>query len=74
MPPFDSISVVEGTLEFYDQYENSDRLNGAVVRVPNGPRMLKELASHHYILTSGRNLPDLEGVAQVFGLHSQVLE
>ena len=74
MPPFDSISVVEGTLEFYAQYENSDCLNGAVVRVPNGPRMLKELASHHYILTSGRNLPDLEGVAQVFGLHSQVLE
>jgi hypothetical protein len=74
IPPFDSISVVEGTLEFYAQFENSDCLNGAVVRVPNGPRMLKELASHHYILTSGRNLPDLEGVAQVFGLHSQVLE
>ncbi len=73
MPPFDSISVVEGTLEFYAQYENSDCLNGAVVRVPNGPRMIKELASHHYILTSGRNLPDLEGVAQVFGLRSQVL-
>ncbi len=73
MPPFDSISVVEGMLEFYAQYENSDCLNGAVVRVPNGPRMFKELASHHYILTSGRNLADLEGVAQVFGLHSRVL-
>jgi hypothetical protein len=72
-PPFDSLSVIEGTLEFYAQYENSDCLNGAVVRVPNGPRMFKELASHHYILTSGRNLPDLEGVAQVFGMRTRIL-
>jgi len=72
-PPFDTISVIEGTLEFYAQYENSDCLNGAVVRVPNGPRMFKELASHHYILTSGKNLPDLEGIAQVFGMRCRVL-
>jgi len=72
-PPFDTISVIEGTLEFYAQYENSDCLNGAVVRVPNGPRMFKELASHHYILTSGKILPDLEGIAQVFGMRCRVL-
>ena len=72
-PPFDTISVIEGTLEFYAQYENSDCLNGAVVRVPNGPRIFKELASHHYILTSGKNLPDLEGIAQVFGMRCRVL-
>ncbi|HVN53673.1 MAG TPA: hypothetical protein VMT46_05030 [Anaerolineaceae bacterium] len=68
MPPFDTLSVVEGKLEFYAQFENSDCRNGAVVRVPNGPRLMKELASHHYILTTGKNLPDLEYVAQVFGL------
>lgn len=73
MPPFNSISVVEGTLEFYAQYENSDCLNGAVVRVPDGPKMLKELASHHYILTTGRNLTDLEGVTQVFGMSCKVI-
>jgi hypothetical protein len=73
IPPFNSISVAEGTLEFYAQYENSDCLNGAVVRVSNGPQMLKELASHHYIMTAGRNLTDLEGVAQVFGMSCKVL-
>jgi hypothetical protein len=73
IPPFDALSVVEAKLEFYAQFENSDCLNGAVVRVPNGPRMLKELASHHYILTSGRNLPGLEGVAQIFGMDCRVL-
>lgn len=74
VPPFDVLSVVEAKLEFYAQFENSDCLNGAVIRVPNGPRMLKELASHHYILTAGKNLPDLEGVAQILGLACRVLE
>jgi hypothetical protein len=74
MPPFDTISIVNGQLEFYAQFEGSDCRNGAVVRVSNGPRMLKELASHHYILTAGKNLMDMENVAQVFGLETRVLE
>ena len=73
MPPFDTLSVVEATLESYAQFENSDCLNGAVVRVPNGPNMLKQLASHHYILTAGKNLQDLEGVAQIFDMECKVL-
>jgi hypothetical protein len=73
MPPFDSLSVVEAKLETYAQFENSDCLNGAVIRVPDGPRMLKGLASHHYILTAGRNLHDLEGVAQIFKMNCNVI-
>lgn len=73
IPPFDAISIVEAKLEFYAQFQNSDCLNGAVIHVPDGPRMLKELASHHYIMTAGKNLPDLRGVAQVFGLDCRVL-
>lgn len=73
VPPFDAISVVEAKLEFYAQFQNSDCLNGAVIHVSDGHRMLRELASHHYIITSGRNLPDLLGVAQVFGMDCRVL-
>ncbi|HEX9013299.1 MAG TPA: hypothetical protein VF813_07275, partial [Anaerolineaceae bacterium] len=73
MPPFDTLSVVPGKLEFYAQFENSDCRNGAVVRVSDGTRMLRELASHHYIITSGKNQSDLEGVAQVFGLKVNAL-
>ncbi len=72
-PPFNSISLVEGQLAFYAQFENSDCRNGAVVRVPNGRRMLKELASHHYILTAGRNLPDIENLAQVFNMDCHLI-
>jgi hypothetical protein len=74
MPPFDALSVVEGKLTFYAQFENSDCRNGAVVRVPNGHRLMKELASHHYIITNGKNLANLEGVAQVFGMQCKVIQ
>jgi hypothetical protein len=74
MPPFDGLSIVEGKLTHYAQFKNSDCLNGAVVRVPNGHRMMQEMASHHYILTVGKNLAGLEMVSKVFGLGYKVIQ
>jgi hypothetical protein len=68
MPPFDRWSIVEGDLPKYAQFENSDCLNGAVIRVPNGKRLIDDLVSHHYIITTGHNLNDLEMVSKVFDL------
>ncbi len=74
MPPFGTVSVVEARLTGYAQFADSHCLNGAVIRVPNGPRMLRELASHHYVLTVGKNLPGLEVMGQVFGLACKVID
>jgi len=68
IPPFDRWSIVEGNLLKYAQFANSDCLNGAVIRVPNGKRLVDDLASHHYIITTGHNLNDLEMVSKVFDL------
>lgn len=68
MPPFDRWSVVEGELPKYAQFANSDCLNGAVIRVPNGNRLVADLVSHHTILTTGHNLNDLEMISKVFDL------
>jgi hypothetical protein len=68
MPPFDRWSVVEGDLPKYAQFENSDCLNGAVIRVSNGNRLVNDLVSHHYIVTSGHNMNGLEMVSKVFDL------
>lgn len=68
MPPFDRWSIVEGDLPKYAQFENSDCLNGAVIRVPNGKRLVDDLVSHHYILTTGHNLNALEMISKVFDL------
>ena len=74
MPPFDSLSVVEAKLTGYAQFTDSHCLNGAVIRVPNGHRLMKELASHHYILTVGKNLARLEALCQVFNLECKVID
>jgi len=43
-------------------------LNGAVIRVPNGKRLVADLVSHHYIITTGHNLNELEMVSKVFDI------
>jgi len=74
MPPFDKLSVIEGQITKYAQFTNSHCLNGAVMKVPNGKRMMNELASHHYILTNGHNLSELEMLANVFDLEIKVID
>ena len=68
MPPFDRLSVVEGNLPKYAQFEHSHCLNGAVIRVPHGERLVDSLVSHHYIITTGHNRNKLEMVSKVFDL------
>jgi len=68
MPPFDRWSIVEGELPKYAGFKNSHCLNGAVIRVPNGKRLVADLVSHHYIVTTGHNQEDLAAVSKVFDL------
>lgn len=68
MPPFDRWSMIEGHLLKYVQYQHSDCLNGAVIQVPDGPKMVDELVSHHYIITGGHNRNALEMISKVFDL------
>ncbi len=68
MPPFDRWSIVEGELPKYAGFKNSHCLNGAVLHVPHGKRLVADLVSHHYIITTGHNLDDLAAVSKVFDL------
>jgi hypothetical protein len=72
-PPFDSWSIIEGDLPQYAQFSNSDCLNGAVIHVDNGLKMVDEVISHHYILTNGHNLNALEMVSKVFNLEVETI-
>ena len=53
------------------QYENSDCLNGAVLRVPDGYRYVEALPSHHAVLATGDLRRRLELVSPVLGLGVQ---
>jgi len=72
-PDMTTLTVVEGTLTGYAQYPGSDCLNGGVVRVPDGHRLMSHLASHHYLLLTGHHAAVLDHVSTVFGLHPQML-
>jgi hypothetical protein len=72
-PPFDRWSVIEGKLVKYAQFPGSHCLNGAVIEVPNGKKMVDEIVSHHYIVTTGHNQNALETVARVFDLETVTL-
>ena len=65
-PTFEQMTVAEGGLEDYVQYENSDCLNGAILRAPDGRRILDRLTSHHYLLMTGYQQTDIDMVEKVF--------
>lgn len=67
-PALDKISVAEGELTGYAHFPNSDCLNGGVVRVRDGRRLMRQLASHHYLLLVGHHGVDIQFLGQVFGL------
>ncbi len=72
-PSFDTMSVIEGSLTGYAQYPGSDCVNGAVVKVPDGHNLMRNLTSHHYLLMTGHNFADIKMLAPVFGLDIQSL-
>jgi hypothetical protein len=65
-PKLDLMSVAEGCLESYAQFEDSDCLNGAVIRVKDGPAFVRSLASHHYLITTGHNQSDIRMLGGIF--------
>jgi hypothetical protein len=44
-----------------------------VIEVPNGPKMVDEVVSHHYIITTGHNQNALEMVSKVFDLQVKTI-
>jgi hypothetical protein len=68
VPPFETLSLVEGQIEGYAGFPGSDCLNGAVLRVPDGRRLMRDLASHHYILACGDLGAKVDLLGQLFGL------
>lgn len=62
------MTVAEGELTGYAQYADSDCRNGGVIRVCDGRKLVNSLCSHHYIVTTGHKLADIQLVGKVFDL------
>ncbi len=63
-----TLTVVEGELTGYWGDPASDCVNGGIIRVPDGHRLMTHLASHHYILLTGHHLAGIDMLSGVFGL------
>jgi len=70
-PGLNKVMVIEGMLETYVQYQDSDCRNGAVIRVPDGHRLMNDLYSHHQCVLAGHWGSDIEMVARIFSLQVQ---
>ncbi|MFH1920865.1 MAG: hypothetical protein ABIP48_13430 [Planctomycetota bacterium] len=67
-PTLEKLTLAQGSLEGYAQFPGSDCLNGGVIKVRDGHKFVRTVASHHYILMTGHHLADIEMLSQVFGI------
>jgi hypothetical protein len=67
-PSMEKWTVMEGELTGYAQYPDSDCLNGGVIKVANGHKLVTNAYSHHYLVTTGHNKAKIELLGKVFGL------
>jgi hypothetical protein len=67
-PGMDRLILAEGRLEAYAQYPGSHCRNGALLRISDGHRLMREVTSHHALLMTGHHRAALLDLAQVFGL------
>jgi hypothetical protein len=67
-PAMDRLTVAEGQLTGYAHFPNSHCLNGGLIKVRDGHKLMNALASHHYLLLVGHHLVDIQFLGKVFGL------
>jgi hypothetical protein len=67
-PSMEKWTVMEGELTGYAQYPDSDCLNGGVIKVADGHKLVTNAYSHHYLVTTGHNKAKIELLGKVFGL------
>lgn len=65
---FRQIMAVEGHLEGYVQYPGSDCLNGAILLVPDGRKLVEGLFSHHYVIMSRHHRDEIELMGKIFSI------
>jgi hypothetical protein len=67
-PTLKELMVIEGEIERYVQYPGSDCRNGALVKVPDGYKMMELFNSHHNCFMIGKQREGLKKLAEVFNL------
>jgi len=65
-PYLSKISLSEAQLLDYIQYEDSDCLNGGIIKVKDGQNFVDKVASHHYVVLTGHQKAALNMISNIF--------
>ncbi len=66
-PYLNKISISEAELTGYIQYEDSDCLNGGIIKVKDGRGFVDQVASHHYVVVAGHQKSAFQLISRIFG-------
>jgi hypothetical protein len=72
-PYLQKISLSEAELTGYVQYENSDCLNGGIIRVNDGQNFVDKVVSHHYIVMAGHHKASMKLIAGIFDYEPEII-
>jgi hypothetical protein len=67
------LMIIEADLEKYVQFPGTDCRNGALIKVPDGYKMMELFNSHHNCFIVGHKKEALKNMARVFGLDLKML-
>jgi len=65
-PYLNKLSISEAELTGYIQYEDSDCLNGGIIRVKDGRNFVDKVSSHHYVVVAGHQKSAFQLIARIF--------
>jgi hypothetical protein len=72
-PYLHKISLSEAELTGYIQYEDSDCLNGGIIKVKDGQNFVDNVVSHHYIVMRGHQKAALNLIAGIFDYELEII-
>jgi hypothetical protein len=67
-PYLKKLSLSEAELTGYVQYENSDCINGGIVKVKDGRGFVQNVASHHYIVMQGHHAANFKLLETIYDI------
>ena len=72
-PYLQKISLSEARLTGYIQYENSDCINGGIIKVKDGQNFVDKVVSHHYVVMEGHQKAAMKLIANIFDYELEII-
>lgn len=73
LPYLNKISITEAELTGYIQYQDSDCLNGGIIRVADGRDFVDRVGSHHYVICAGHQKAAFKLISGIFDYELEVI-